>query len=165
VFAAKAESDTGAGVLGAFHWHVIGNNGNGILNAATSCATSADAEQACSLNSSPGANAEDPRVAAGTMNAANPTAPWVTWTETVGTHKQIFVSRFVAAPAPHFQIVNGGNPISTAGVDSIRPDITFSGNTPHVTWREETPSGTMGFVGHFVNAANPTSCSTRATSR
>ena len=155
VFAAKAESDSGAGVLGGFHWHVIGNNGNGILNAATSCATSANAEQACSLNSSPGANAEDPRVAAGTMNPANPTAPWVTWTETVSTHKQIFVSRFVATPTPHFQIVNDGNPISTAGVDSTRPDITFSGNTPYVTWREETPSGTMGFAGHFVSAANP----------
>ena len=80
----------------------------------------------------------------------------MTWTETVGTHKQIFVSRFVATPTPHFQIVNGGNPISTAGADSTRPDITFSGNTPYVTWREETPSGTMGFAGHFVTAANPT---------
>ena len=29
VFAAKAESDTGAGVLGGFHWHVISNSGNG----------------------------------------------------------------------------------------------------------------------------------------
>ncbi len=156
VFAAKAESDTSAGVLGGFHWHVIGNNANGILNAATSCATSAAAEQACSLNSALGADAEDPRVAAGTMNPANPTAPWVTWTETVGTHKQVFVSRFVATPTPHFQIVNGGNPISTPGIDSTRPDITFSGNTPYVTWREETASGTMGFAGHFVNAANPT---------
>ena len=40
VFAAKGESDTSAGVLGGFHWHVIGDNGNGILNGATSCATS-----------------------------------------------------------------------------------------------------------------------------
>ncbi len=47
------------------------------------------------------------------MNPANPTAPWVTWTETVGAYKQVFVSRFVATPTPHFQIVNGGNPIST----------------------------------------------------
>jgi hypothetical protein len=156
VFAAKAESDTSAGVLGGFHWHVIGNNGNGILDAATSCATSGAAEQACSLNSGPMANAEDPRVAAGTMNPANPTAPWVTWTETVGAYKQVFVSRFVATPTPHFQIVNGGNPISTGSNDSTRPDITFSGNTPYVTWREETSQGTKGFVGHFVNAANPT---------
>jgi hypothetical protein len=156
VFAAKAESDTSAGVLGGFHWHAIGNTGNGILNAATTCAASLSAEQACSLNSNPAADAEDPRVAAGTMNPANPTAPWVTWDETVGGVHQVFVSRFVATPAPHFQIVNGGNPISTAGVDSTRADITFSGNTPYVTWREETPSGTVGFAGHFVNAANPT---------
>ncbi len=154
VFAAKAEPD--ATGLGGFHWHVIGNNGNAILNASTTCATNAAAEQACSLNSGSTANAEDPRVAAGTMNPANPTAPWVTWSETMGTGKQIFVSRFVATPTPHFQIVNGGNPISTPGIDSTRPDITFSGNTPYVTWREETPSGTMGFAGHFVNAANPT---------
>jgi hypothetical protein len=41
-------------------------------------------------------------------------------------------------------------------VASTRPDITFSGNTPYVSWREETPSGTKGFFGHFVNAASPT---------
>jgi hypothetical protein len=156
VFAAKGEADTGAGVNGGFHWHVIGNAGNGILNAANSCAASLAAERACSLNSDPTKDAEDPQIAAGTMNPANPTAPWVAWDETVagGAH-QVFVSRFVPTPTPHFQIVNGGNPISTAGVDSTRPDITFSGNTPYVSWREETGSGTVGFVGHFVNAANP----------
>ena len=90
------------------------------------------------------------------MNPANPTAPWVTWDETVGGVHQVFVSRFVATPAPHFQIVNGGQPISTGGVDSTRADITFSGNTPYVTWREATSAGTVGFVGHFVGAANPT---------
>ena len=145
-----------AASIGGFHWHVIGNTGNGILNAANTCAGSLAAEQACSLNSDPTKDAEDPRVAAGTMNPANPTAPWVTWDETVGGVHQVFVSRFVATPTPHFQIVNGGNPISTAGVESTRPDITFSGNTPYVTWREETSSGTKAFAGHFVNAANPT---------
>jgi hypothetical protein len=156
VFAAKAESDTSAGVNGGFHWHAIGNTGNGILNAANSCAGSLAAEQACSLNSDPAKDAEDPRVAAGSMNPANPTAPWVTWDETVGNVHQVFVSRFVATPTPHFQIVNGGNPISTPGVESTRPDITFSGNTPYVTWREETGSGTKAFAGHLVNAASPT---------
>jgi hypothetical protein len=155
VFAAKAEADSTAGA-GGFHWHVIGNTGNGILNATNSCAGSLTTEQACSLNSDPTKDAEDPQVAAGTMNPANPTAPWVTWDETVGGVHQVFVSRFVATPTPHFQIVNGGNPISTAGVESTRPDITFSGNTPYVSWREETSTGTKAFVGHFVNAANPT---------
>jgi hypothetical protein len=155
VFAAKAEADGTAGA-GGFHWHVIGNTGNGILNAANTCAASLSAEQACSLNSVPTKDAEDPRVAAGTMNPANATAPWVTWDETLGGVHQVFVSRFVATPTPHFQIVNGGNPISTAGVESTRPDITFSGNTPYVTWREETSTGTKAFAGHFVNAADPT---------
>ena len=36
VFAAKAESDTSAGVVGGFHWHAVGNSGNGILDAANS---------------------------------------------------------------------------------------------------------------------------------
>ena len=156
VFAAKGEADNSVGVDGGFHWHVIGNTGNGILNAANSCAGSLPAEQACSLNSDPTKDAEDPQVAAGTMNPANPTAPWVTWDETDGGVHQVFVSRFVATPTPHFQIVNGGNPISTPGVESTRPDLTFSGNTPYVTWREQTPAGTTAFVGHFVNAANPT---------
>jgi len=157
VFAAKAEADSTAGA-GGFHWHVFGNalNGNGILNGATTCAASLSAEQACSLNSDPTADAEDPQIAAGTMNPANPTAPWVTWDETVGGVHQVFVSRFVTTPTPHFQIVNGGQPISTPGVDSTRADVTFSGNTPYVTWREQTSAGTVGFVGHFVNAANPT---------
>ncbi len=154
VFAAKAEADSTAGA-GGFHWHVIGNAGNGILNAGNSCAASLGAEQACSLNSDPAKDAEDPRVAAGTMNPANATAPWVTWDETVGGVHQVFVSRFVATPTPHFQIVNGGAPISTPGVESTRPDITFSGNTPYVTWREQTSTGTKAFAGHFVNAANP----------
>ena len=155
VFAAKGEADGTPGA-GGFHWHVIGNTGNGILNAANACAGSLSAEQACSLNSDPTKDAEDPQVAAGTMNPANPTAPWVTWDETVGGVHQVFVSRFVATPTPHFQIVNGGAPVSTAGVESTRPDITFSGNTPYVTWREETSAGTKAFAGHFVNAASPT---------
>jgi hypothetical protein len=156
VFAAKAEADTSAGVVGGFHWHVIGNAGNGILNAANSCAASLAAEHGCSLNSNPTHEAEDPQIAAGTMNPANPTAPWVTWDEKVGGVHQVFVSRFVTSPTPHFQIVNGGKPISTSGVESTRADITFSGNTPYVTWREKTASGTRAFVGHFVNATNPT---------
>ncbi|HJS93602.1 MAG TPA: hypothetical protein VJ741_05020 [Solirubrobacteraceae bacterium] len=156
VFAAKAEADTTAGVSGGFHWHVIGNADQGLLDTTNHCASSLSAEQGCSLNSDPTKDAEDPRVAAGSMNPANPTAPWVTWDETVNGVHQVFVSRFVATPSPHFQIVNGGAPISTSGVESTRPDITFSGNTPYVTWREDTSTGTKAFVGHFVNAANPT---------
>jgi hypothetical protein len=79
----------------------------------------------------------------------------VTWDETVGGVKQVFVSRLVASTG-QFQIVNGGAPISTGTTDATRPDITFSGNTPYVTWRETVGGVTTGFVGHFVNAASPT---------
>ena len=63
----------------------VGNGGQGNLdasiNGAGTCASSLATEQACSLNVSPTADAEDPRVASGTMNPANPTVPWVAWDE------------------------------------------------------------------------------------
>ena len=67
------------------------------------------------------------------MNPANPTVPWIAWDETVGGVKQIFVSRLVGGT--HFELANGGAPISMGTTDATRPDITFSGNTPYVTWR------------------------------
>ena len=124
------------------------------------CAHSLAEEQACSLNVSPTADAEDPRVASGTMNPANPTVPWVAWDEDVSGHHQVFVSRLVGAgAAARFVPVNGNQPISQAtNADATRPDITFSGNTPYVTWRvtDANTGVTTTTVGHFVNAANPT---------
>ena len=99
-------------------------------------------------------DAEDPRVAAGTMKPANPTVPWVAWDENVAGVKQVFVSRLVGGT--QFVIANNGNPISTGSGDATRADITFSGNTPYVTWRQNVNGVPTGFVGHFVNAANPT---------
>jgi hypothetical protein len=92
------------------------------------------------------------------MNPANTTAPWVAWDEDLGGVKQIFVSRLVGTGASaHFELVNGGAPISTGANDSTRPDITFSGNTPYVSWREDIGGGIVkAFTGHFVNAASPT---------
>jgi hypothetical protein len=167
VFAAKAAAPsspppTGT-VDGGFNWVAVGNNQQGILdNTAVTggpCATDPVSEGNCSLNKAPSQDAEDPRVAAGTMNSANPTVPWVAWDE--GPHngvKQVFVSRLVGAGASaHFELANGGAPISTGAASSTRPDITFSGNTPYVTWREEVGGGNAkGFAGHFVDAANPT---------
>ena len=90
------------------------------------------------------------------MNSANATVPWVTWDQTVGGVKQVFVSRLVVSGSTaQFQIVNGGAPISTGTTDATRPDITFSGNTPYVTWRKTVGGVTKGFVGHFVNTAGP----------
>jgi hypothetical protein len=92
------------------------------------------------------------------MNPANATVPWVTWDETLGGVNQVFVSRLVGAgAAAHFELVNNGAPISVGANTSTRPDITFSHNTPYVSWREDTGGGVeKAFVGHFVNAANPT---------
>jgi hypothetical protein len=89
------------------------------------------------------------------MNPANATVPWVTWDERVNGVRRIFVSRLVGRT--HFEPANGGAPISVGANDSTRPDITFSGNTPYVSWREQLPRGVVrGFLGHFVNPANPT---------
>jgi hypothetical protein len=158
VFAAKGVKDEAA--EGGFHWEAVGNRRHALLDSAKNgfgeCAASAGNEEECSLNKDPKADAEDPRVAAGTMNPANPTSPWVAWDEEVAGVHQVFVSRFVATPSPHFEIVNGGAPISTGTHSSTRPDITFSGNTPYVSWKEDVGGGVeQGFNGHFVNAASP----------
>jgi hypothetical protein len=162
VFAAKGLADATPGA-GGFSWTVVGNNGFGLLDATGTkhfgaCAATDAAEEGCSLNVNPAADAEDPRVAAGTMNPANPTVPWVVWDEGSPGAQQVFVSRLVGAgAAAKFVPVNGGAPISSAANGATRPDITFSGNTPYVTWRQDTGGGVeKAFVGHFVNAANPT---------
>ncbi len=161
VFAAKGVKDEAA--EGGFHWVTVGSQLAATLdtsgtNGFGACAESKTNEKHCSLNSNPTKSAEDPRVAGGTMNSANPTVPWVTWDENVAGVKQVFVSRLVGAgSSAHFEVVNGGAPISTGAGDSTRPDITFSGNTPYVSWREDVGGGTVkGFTGHFVNAASPT---------
>ena len=159
VFAAKGVSD-GITAHGGFHWVVVGNQSSGTLNKKGAnkfgaCAASATKEGQCSLNNNPNADAEDPRVASGTMNSANPTVPWVTWDEPVDGVNQVFVSRLVTSTG-QFQIVNGGEPISTGTTDATRASITFSGNTPYVTWRETVGGATKGFVGHFINATSPT---------
>ncbi len=159
VFAAKGVSDSSA--EGGFHWQAVGNQLSGLLdtpgNGFGACAASSNAEAGCSLNKDPGQDAEDPRVAAGTMNPANPTVPWVTWDEQINGVKQVFVSRLVGTgAAAHFELVNNGAPISIGANPSTRPDITFSGNTPYVTWREDVGGGVeKAFTGHFVNAASP----------
>jgi hypothetical protein len=156
VFAAKGVSD-GIAANGGFHWVVVGNALQGTLDRTGThgfgtCAVSATNEARCSLNDNPADDAEDPQVAAGTMNTANPTVPWVTWDET----NKVFVSRLVGTgTSAHFQIVNGGAAISTGAGPATRPDITFSANTPYVSWREQVSGVEKGFTGHFINASNP----------
>jgi hypothetical protein len=159
VFAAKGVGASSA--EGQLEWTVVGNGGQGALEATINgpgtCAHSLAEEQACSLNANPTADAEDPRVAAGTMNPANPTVPWVVWDEGVGGHQAVFVSRLVGSgAAARFVLANDGQPISPVGIDATGPDITFSGNTPYVTFRTDRNGVSTAVTGHFVNAADPT---------
>ena len=152
VFAAKGVSD-GVSVNGGFHWVAVGNQGSATLDATGAnhfggCAASDAAEEGCSLNKNVNADAEDPRVVAGTLTPGNPTVPWVVWSEDTGHGVHgIFVSRLVGGT--HFVLFNGGAPISDPHHDASKPDITFFGNTPYVSWLETRGSNLRGFSGHF----------------
>jgi hypothetical protein len=152
VFAAKGIGD-GVAANGGFHWVAVGNQGSATLDATGTnhfggCAASNAAEEGCSLNANTNADAEDPRVAAGTLNPNTPTVPWVVWSEDTGNGIHgIFVSRLVNGS--HFELFNGGQPISNPRRDSSKPDITFFGNTPYVSWLEQRGSNLRGFYGHF----------------
>jgi hypothetical protein len=154
VFAAKgvapgAPAPTGT-VDGGFDWTAVGNGGQGLLDATAdggACAADATSEAGCSLNADPNAEAEDVRVAAGTMAAGNPTVPWVVWDEGPSNgnpdDNNVFVSRLVGAgAAARFVIANGGQPIAKGS----RADITFSANTPYVSWHR----GGKAVYGHFA---------------
>jgi hypothetical protein len=155
VFAAKAVSDTTTADAGGFHYQAVGNGTAGqtnILDAAGSgaCDDSITAEGACSLNLNPARDAEDPRVAAGTLDATQPTSPWVTWSEDLGNGKHgIFVSRLVKGD--HFELANGGKPVSDPNLDAAKPDITFTGNTPYVSYQVQKFGQEKTVVGHFAN--------------
>ena len=148
VFAAKAFGDTTAD--GQFQLQVFGTGGMGVLDNTAhggACGVSKPAEEGCSLNKNVNADAEDPRVAAGAMTPGNPTVPWVVWDEGSAApnanNNSIFVARLVGTgPTARFVIANNGQPVGTGD----RADITFSGNTPYVTWHH---NGSV-VTGHFT---------------
>jgi hypothetical protein len=156
IFAAKIVADGTAD--GGFHWLAVGNGTTGqtnVLDASGAhgfggCAESQDAEDACTLNAIARRDAENPRVAAGTLSPGGTTVPWVVWQEDLGrgdgTHG-IFVSRLVGGD--HFALFNAGQPVSNTGNDATRPDITFSGNVPYISWQELVSKDQVTFVGHF----------------
>jgi hypothetical protein len=155
VFAAKIVADGAAD--GTFHWQAVGSGTAGQTNVLDTsgsgfgpCAASTSAEDACSLNAIPSKDGEDPRVAAGTLTPGTPTVPWVVWSEDLGngTHG-VFVARLVGGD--HFELFNGGAPVSNVHRDSVRPDITFFGNVPYISWIEPHGTDNRGFVGHFEN--------------
>lgn len=157
VFAAKIVADPTAD--GGFHLQAVGSGTAGPpvqvnpldtsgANGFGACSVSTTAEDACSLNANPAHDAEDVRVAAGTLTPGTPTVPWAAWSEdTGGGNHAIFVSRLVGGT--HFELFNGGAPISTGDRDATNPDITFFGNTPYVSWLEKRGGTVRGFYGHF----------------
>jgi hypothetical protein len=152
VFAVKGIAD-GVAANGGFHWVAVGNRNSATLDTSGAnrfggCAASDTAEAGCSLNRNPNVDAEDPRVAAGTLDPTKPTVPWVVWSEDTGHGIHgIFVSRLVGGD--HFELFNNGAPIADRHHDSSVPDITFFGNVPYVSWHEKHGSQDRGFVGHF----------------
>jgi hypothetical protein len=156
VFAAKIVADPNAD--GGFHWQAVGRGTTGQtdpLDASGTpgfgpCAASTTAEDACSMNANPALSAEDPRVATGTLTPGTATVPWVVWAQDTGSGKHaIFISRLVNGD--HFELFNGGAPLSPVNRDATHPDITFFGNVPYVSWIEAHGDGNRGFVGHFEN--------------
>jgi hypothetical protein len=159
VFAAKAVADPTAD--GGFNWRAVGSGTAGQINTLDrsgahgfgACAESTSAESACSLNANAARDAEDPRVATGTLTPGTATVPWVVWSEDTGNGVHgIFVARLVGGD--HFETVNGGKPVSALTSDAAKPDITFSGNTPYVSWQQSVNGVLRGFYGHFEGGAS-----------
>jgi hypothetical protein len=154
VFAAKAVADPNAD--GGFRYVAVGRGTAGKLDTLDTsgahgfgpASNDVASEDAASLNAAPDKDAEDPRVAAGTLTPGGVTSPWVAWSELLpsGNHG-IFVSRLVGGD--HFELANGGNPVSAPTLDASRPDITFSGNTPYVSWHSSIGGKLKTVVGHF----------------
>jgi hypothetical protein len=154
VFAAKAVADATAD--GGFRYVAVGRGTAGQANVLDTsgthgfgaCAVSVAAEDACALNLVPGHDAEDPRIAAGTLTPGSPTVPWVVWSEDVGAGKHaIFVARLVGGS--HFELFNGGQPVSNPAGDASRPDITFAGNAPYISWHGNVNGKLKTVTGHF----------------
>jgi hypothetical protein len=154
VFAAKAIKDTDpvtSAQDGGFKWVAVGNAGSAPLDTTAGCLASLAAENACSLNAAPGRDAQDPRVAAGSLAPGAPTSPWVVWSEDTGSGRHaIFVSRLVGGT---FQLFNQGQPVSNTVNDATNPDITFVGHEPTISWQEDLNGTTRTFVGHFEGGA------------
>jgi hypothetical protein len=159
VFAAKLVANGAAD--GGGNWQAVGRGTTGLTetlnnsgaNHFGACSVSTATEDACSLNRVATHDAEDVRVAAGTLVPNTPTVPWVVWAEDIGggTHA-IFISHLVNGD--HFELFNAGQPISNITRNAHNPDITFNGNEPSISWVEDFPGGVHRlFVGHFTGGA------------
>jgi len=53
----------------------------------------------------------------------------------------------------HFELFNSGQPISNTVNDATKPDITFPGNEPYISWQENVSGVQRIFVGPFEGGA------------
>src|SRR2546429_624585 len=122
VFAARIVADGTAD--GGFRWVAVGNGTAGQTNVLDTsgahgfgnCVETEAAEDACALNAVARRDAENPRVAAGTLKPGGATVPWVVWQEDLGDSKHaVFVSRLVGGD--HFELFNSGQPVSDTAHD------------------------------------------------
>ncbi|MFN8474989.1 MAG: hypothetical protein U0822_22585 [Anaerolineae bacterium] len=133
IFASKAIADATA--LGNFRWD--------IQPACTGVG------QNCALNRNFFRNAENPRIATGTLPEEDPTKPkpWAVWQEFDGQAWQIFVSRFDGT-----NWVPVGDSLNVFRFDNAEtPDIYFVGNVPHVAWVEQQGGFKLLFVRHLAD--------------
>ena len=135
VFAAKAVADSTAGVVGGFRWDIQPD-----------CAGN---EVACALNRNAAYDAEDPKIASGTLKTEDSTKPkpWITWVESDGAHTQVFVSRFNGTTF----VPVGGSLNVLPQDDTAAPDIFFVGHVPFVSFVETIGSRKVLLVRHLTN--------------
>jgi hypothetical protein len=138
VFAAKFVPDPALGDR-AGRWVPVGNGPGCVFQ------TGNEDADACALNTVGTANAENPNVAAGSLDPAKPTVPWVAWHEATGPEpNQIFLSRLNPA-AGKFDLFAGPNANGSLNADPTQdadePDLFFEANVLHVTWKETVAGG------------------------
>jgi hypothetical protein len=98
-------------------------------------------ETVCALNTNPLKDAEDPTMAAGTLNADEGTVPWLSWVEIGPTGKpQVFVDRLDKNTRNSFLQV-GASLNADPNHEARTPIITFVGTVPYVAWLEDDGTG------------------------
>ncbi len=98
-------------------------------------------ENACSLNTNPLKDAEDPTMAAGSLTPGESAVPWITWSEIGPSGKsQIFVSRLDTNTRNSFLNVGASLNVDQ-NHEAQTPFIVFVKNVPYVAWLEDDGTG------------------------
>src|SRR2546425_8480296 len=159
VFAAKIIADGAAD--GGFDWLAVGNGTAGQKNVLDttgtngfgSCAESQEAEDGCTLNKVAGNDAENPRVAAGTLTPGKPTVPWVVWQEDIGGGGRAGVL-LPALRGEHLSLFYNRKPASETGGEAHPPPHPVFRDRPHNFLAREESGEQVTFVGHFEGGAS-----------